>query len=320
MTALVGHQEQRAAFEAAFASGKMHHAWLLSGPRGIGKRTFATAAARMVLAGATSFDVDKSDPQARAFDADAHPDFRKLQRGLTKTGDKLAQNIVVDQVRAFLPVLNQTPSLSEWRVVLIDSACEMNTASANAFLKSLEEPPKQTIFLLVCHSPGRLLPTVRSRCRTLTFRPLPSSQVREVLQSELDDHSDMDALVQIADGAPGRALRFAGLEVAELMSTLARLEAVDDNDARDLALTLGQRLALKAAQPRFEAFLELAVTHLADAAKRAQPDQLAARLALWDEARTLAGDALAKSLDPSVVAFQIARLVGRLSTAEQRAA
>ncbi|MBV7256930.1 DNA polymerase III subunit delta' [Pacificimonas sp. WHA3] len=320
MTPLIGHAEARAAFESAFQSGKMHHAWLLSGPRGIGKRTFATAAARMVLSGGESFDVPEGDRQASAFDADAHPDFRRLERGLTKTGDRLAQNITVGQVRDFLPVLNQTPSLSAWRVVMIDAACEMNIASANAFLKSLEEPPKQTVFLLVCHSPGRLLPTVRSRCRTLTFRPLPDAEVRTVLTQELDHAGDIDALIAVAGGAPGRALRFAGLEIGELSDQLAHLERADDATSRDLALSLGQKLALKAAQPRYEAFLELATGYLAGAAKRASPDQLEARLALWDEARILASDALAKSLDASVVTFQVARLVGRLTPGERQAA
>ncbi|MGB3723699.1 MAG: DNA polymerase III subunit delta' [Pacificimonas sp.] len=320
MTPLVGHQEQRATLEAAWASGKMHHAWLLSGPRGIGKRSFADAAARMVLSGSSSFDVPEGDAHAAAFDADAHPDFRKLERGPMKTGDRLAQTIVVDQVRTFLPVLNQTPSLSDWRVVVIDAACEMNIASANAFLKSLEEPPAKAVFFLVCHASGKLLPTVRSRCRVLGFRPLPDADVRQVLASQLEEMSDIEALVDVAGGAPGRGLQFAGLEVGKLTAALARLETADDAAARDIALALGQELALKAAQPRYEAFLELASAHLADAAKRAPSSELAATLSLWEDARDLARNALAKSLDPNVVTFQMARLVGHINSERQRAA
>ncbi len=320
MTRLIGHRDQRATLEAAWASGRMHHAWLLSGPRGVGKRTFAEAAARMVLSGAASFDVEEGDRQAAAYDARAHPDFRRLEREPMKTGDRLAQNIVVDQVRAFLPVLNQTPSLSAWRVVMVDAACEMNNASANAFLKSLEEPPAKTVFFLVCHAPGRLLPTVRSRCRVLNFRPLPDVEVRQVIGAELADSADLEALVRISGGAPGRGLKFAGLQVAALTAALEKLERASDAGARDIALSLGQELALKAAQPRFEAFLELAPAYLADAAKHVPPERLAEALSLWEEARDLARNALQKSLDPNVVAFQMARLVGRLNSERQLAA
>ncbi|MEO0500028.1 MAG: DNA polymerase III subunit delta' [Pseudomonadota bacterium] len=320
MTMLVGHEDARATFIDAWRSGRMHHAWLLTGPRGVGKRTFAEAAARMVLAGTDGFEIPAGDRQTAAFDAGAHPDFRRLTRGPMKTSDRLARDIVVDQVRPLMEMLAQHPSLSEWRVVMVDAACEMNRSAANALLKSLEEPPPKTVFLLVCHSPGRLLPTVRSRCRTLAFRPLNDDDTRSVLARELEEEGDLDALVSVADGRPGRALAFAGLDIGALTARLAALETASDTGARDIALGLSQELALKAAQPRFEAFLELVPSYLAAAAKRAPPGTLEARLGLWEEAVRLAREAPAKSLDPATSAFRLARLVGRLTDGERDAA
>ena len=318
MTALVGHEEARGVFVDSWRGGQMHHAWLLTGPRGIGKRTFADAAARMILAGATDFEIAPENRHASAFDAGAHPDYRLLERRENDRGT-LAQYIAVDQVRGFMPVLAQTPSLAEWRVVTVDSACEMNRASANALLKSLEEPPRRTIFLLVCHTPGRLLPTVRSRCRTLRLRPLSDLEVANVLRQH--DVDDVEALTAIAAGAPGRALRFAGLDIGALTNALRALEQADEPRARDIALDLAQQLALKAAQGRYEAFLELAPAYIAEAAKQTPAAALAGSLALWEEARNLAGEALSKYLDPRVVTFDMARLVGRLNpSAQQRAA
>ena len=317
---LVGHRQQVEAFTGAWRSGRVHHAWLLSGPRGIGKRTFAAAAARMVLSGTDSFAEADSSEGAAKFDAGAHPDFRLLQRQESERSGKLAQYIVVDQVRTFMRVLAQTPSLSDWRVVVVDSACEMNAASANAFLKSLEEPPKKTVFFLVCHSPGRLLPTVRSRCRMLRFQPLGGAEVRKVLEAELGNDGNLAPLVEVAAGRPGRALRFAGLEVGKLMRALEALEKADDHRTREVALELSSELSRKPAQARYEAFLELVPAHIAEAAKRALPEQLEGTLRLWEEARDLAGQALAKSLDPGVVTFQLARLVGQLNSHERQAA
>lgn len=317
---LIGHEEQRRAFIDAWKTRRLHHAWLLSGPRGIGKRTFAEAATRMILSGTDSFEAGAESSAAAKLAADAHPDFRLLEREASERTGSLAQGIVVDQVRGLGRLLHQAPSLSDWRVVLIDAACEMNTAAANALLKSLEEPPARTIFLLVCHAPGRLLATIRSRCRTLTFRPLNDDQVQDVLAHELGPDADTSALTQLAAGVPGTALRFAGTGASELLADLRKLLAAEDEQARTIALRLSSELARKPAQDRYEAFLDLAPNVLAGAVKTLPPGQLEAGLALWEEAETLARQARQKFLDPGVVTFQLARLVGRFDKDERQAA
>ncbi|EMD84546.1 DNA polymerase III delta prime subunit [Pacificimonas flava] len=317
---VIGHEEQYRAFVEAWKTRRLHHAWLLSGPRGIGKRTFADAATRMILSGTDSFKAGADSSAAAKLAADAHPDFRLLERETSERTGALAQGIVVDQVRGLGRLLHQAPSLSDWRVVLIDAACEMNTAAGNALLKSLEEPPARTIFLLVCHAPGRLLATIRSRCRTLTFRPLSDDQVRGVLERELGAEADVDTLTQLAAGVPGNALRFAGTGASELLADLRKLLAAEDQQARSIALRLSSELARKPAQDRYEAFLDLAPNVLAGAVKTLPAPQLEAGLALWEEAETLARQARQKFLDPAVVTFQLARLVGRFDKDERQAA
>lgn len=313
---IVGHGEQISAFTKAWETGRLHHAWLFTGPRGIGKRTFAETAARFVLAGGPSgsaLEVPQGDRNVLAFDAGSHPDYRRLERRENDRG-KLATEISVGQVREMLPMLAQTPSLSAWRVVVVDSACEMNRAAMNAFLKSLEEPPEKTVFFLVCHSPGRLPATIRSRCRALRFRPLADDDVARILRAEGTVEADVPALVKIADGAPGQALRFAGLEIENLLRRLGDLESADDRQSLDIAVELSQTLGLKNAQPRYEAFLELVPAYLANAAKQGSPAQLAMRLGLWEEARDLAAAALPKSLEAGHTVFALARIVGRLES------
>ena len=161
---------------AAWQSRKLHHAWLLAGPRGVGKALFAQAAARAVLAEAAGPPVDlpgletpDDHPIVRLVDAGSHPDLRARAARTTKTGE-LARNISVDQVRdAQRSCSASTPSMSPWRAVVIDSVDDLEAPAANALLKMLEEPPANSLFLLVSHAPGRLLPTIRSRCRMLDF-------------------------------------------------------------------------------------------------------------------------------------------------------
>ncbi len=324
---LVGHLEQQRQFLAAFGGERAHHAWLLAGPPGIGKAAFALAAATHRLATAAgpsegiatdSLAVDPDHRVARlmrqpekAYDQRPHPDFRLLERIPNEKTGKLNAQILIDQIRAFQAVFQNRPSYSDWRVVIIDSVDDVREGAANALLKTLEEPPPNTVLLLVSHSPGRLLPTIRSRCRTLRFKPLSDSEVAEVLAAELPDlsASERTALAKLAEGSPGRAMRFAGLDVAALD---AALDDLAGSHSAGRALDLARSLAGKTAQPRFEAFLELAPAYLARAARQRTGASLAHTLSLWERANSIASDALPLSLEPQAVAFELATLVGEL--------
>mgnify|MGYP005839827971 CR=1 FL=1 len=303
------HPAPRAALEAAWASGRMHHAWLLAGPDGVGKRAFALAAARMVLAGSSSMDVPDDHQAARLLAANSHPDFRRVEPGLTGRGERRSAVIAVDEVRAMQSVLHLAPSIARWRVVLVDPADAMHAPSANALLKSLEEPPANTLFLLISHAPGRLLPTIRSRCRRLRFGPLPEEAVRAMLAQLLpgDDPGELDRLAMLAEGAPGRALRYAGLQVAALADALATIADAGPQQVHAHASALARALAGRQAQPRYEAFLELVPRHIAAVARTRTGDALDAALSLWEEARDLGRDGPA--LDPAATVAELCRLV-----------
>ncbi len=321
MTSLVGHAHEITAFVEAMASGKLHHAWLLTGPQGVGKGLFAEAAALRLLAEAagpapteSGLTVSPDHPIARLIEAGSHPDFRRLQRlPNERTGD-LARNIPIAQVRALQSLFVTTPSLSPRRVIVIDAIDDLERASANALLKNLEEPPADTVFLLVSHAPGRLLPTIRSRCRVLRFGPLSADDMAIVLRAELPeaDEGEIAALVKAGEGAPGRALGFAGLDIAALDHAMAEIAATGDPAAGSRA-ALAKSLALKAAQPRYEVFLQRAPGFIASVARGRSGQPLADALKLWEDARNLASGAVGLSLDPYSVVFELGTQIAGLA-------
>ena len=310
---LIGHAEQAAAFQAAARSGKLHHAWLLAGPQGIGKARFALEAATWVLAGRPDgpLAVAPDHPSARLVAAGSHMDFARLERTEDTTG-KLRSAIRVDEVRALQPVLRGTPALGDWRVILVDAMDDMNRNASNAFLKNLEEPPPATLFLCVTHAPARLLPTIRSRCRTLRFHPLDEAATAAVIAAERPEVEPQAraALVRIARGAPGRALRFADDDIAGLEQAIERLAT--RGETRD-ALALARALSGRAAGGRYEAFLEVAPAAIASAAAQRQGPALARALALWEKASALAASAVPLALEPQAVSFELASLVAGLA-------
>ena len=319
--ALVGHDAAVAAFLAAAGSGRLHHAWLLAGPEGVGKGLFATLAARWLLADAAGpsvardgLDVPNDHRIATLLTAGSHPDFRRLQRLSRDRSEELARSITVDQVRGLQALLSTTPGLSFRRVVVIDAIDELERSAANALLKNLEEPPAGTIFLLVSHAPGRLLPTIRSRCRLLRFGRLADEQVRQVLAANLPDEGEagLAALTRIATGAPGAAMRFAGLNIAALDADIERL-ATEGDPQNQLRGALARSLSGKSAQARYEAFLERAPARIAAAARRRPAQSLASGVALWREALDIADRAVRQSNDAQLTVFELAGLVARLA-------
>ena len=320
MSALIGHDAQIAHFHEVAGGPRAHHAWLLTGPRGLGKGMFARAAATWLLANAAgpptppgSFEVPASHPVAALIAAGSHPDLRILER-LPRDGGELARSITVDQVRGLSRMSATTPALSGRRVVILDPVDDLEREGANALLKSLEEPPAGTVFLLVSHRPGGLLPTIRSRCRTLRFGPLAPEAMAAFVARALPPMppEEARALVALADGAPGAALRYAGLQVAELDRDLATLAREGDpRGARRSALAAS--LASKKAQARYELFLERVPRLIAGEARGRRGTALADALALWEKARDLGGSATRLSLDPQTTIFELAGLVAALA-------
>jgi len=321
VSALFGHEKAISAFRAGLESGRLHHAWLLAGPRGIGKTLFADKAALRVLADAAGpraslpeLDVPEDHPAARLIAAGSHPDLMRLERLVKDSGTELARSITVDQVRSLQRLFATTPSMSPWRAVVVDAVDDLETAGANALLKNLEEPPPDTVFLLVSHAPERLLPTIRSRCRLLRLAPLADDVMASALEAALPDAEaeEIAALVEVGKGAPGRAVAWRGLDVEGLDREMeALVREGDPFNARRSALA--QSLALKSAQPRYEAFLARAPSRIAAAAKTLDGPALADALKLWEGASALAANAQRLSLDPQTTAFELAGMLAELA-------
>ena len=325
MTLPVGNDAAHAAFAAAMSGDTLHHAWLFAGPEGIGKATFARAAAMRLLADAAApgtlppgFDVPEHHQTRRLIGAGSHPDYRELKRlpkESDKTGQELARSIPIAQVRALLPMFAMKPSLSPRRVVLIDAIDDVERPGAsNALLKSLEEPPAGTIFILISHAPGRLLPTIRSRCRLLRFDPLGESDMARIVREHLGkaDDAEVAALVRAGAGSPGRALGFAGLDLAALEAVLAAI-AQDGDRSNARRVKLAKALALKAAQPRYEAFLDRAPAFIAESARDRRGERLRVALDSYDAARALSASARGLSLDAQGTVYEMAGLVATLA-------
>src|SRR5260221_8627423 len=204
-------------------SGRLAHAWLLSGPRGVGKATLAYRFARFLLAGEgesraglfgdapANLALDPAHPVFRRVASGGHPDLRTVARAINPKTGKLRTEIVVDDVREAIGFLRLTPAEGGWRVVIVDGAEDMNRNSANALLKVLEEPPPRAVLLLVSHAPGRLLPTIRSRCRRLDVKPPSPSLVSAVLAQRIRtlDEGDRSVVTGLAEGSIGRAFALA---------------------------------------------------------------------------------------------------------------
>ena len=242
---LLGQQQAEAAFHDALTAGRLHHAWLLTGPKGIGKATFAYGVARSLLAPArrtAPASVDPDHPVLRRIRAGAEPRLCTVTRSIAEKTGRLRDVIAVDDVRALHGFLGLTAADGGQRVVIVDAADEMNRAAANALLKMLEEPPRATTLLLIAHQPARLLPTIRSRCVQLRLAPLSPADMAAALQQagapELEA-MQAQALAELSGGSVGAALRLLhqdGLSLyADLVDLLAGLPSFDRAKARALA-------------------------------------------------------------------------------------
>ena len=219
---LIGHAAFRSSIEPRVAGGRMHHAMVLAGPRGIGKATLAYGLAAMLLSRAPTFDEARASDARRQLAGGAAQGFRRLSVGLTREG-RAKREIGVDEVRALEPFLRQRVGADAWRVVLVDAADDLNASSANALLKVLEEPGERTLFLLVAHRPGALLPTIRSRCEVHRLDPLGHDDLRTVLARSTLAPQAIDDAIPHAAGSVRRAILLAESGAPQALEAAGRL-------------------------------------------------------------------------------------------------
>ncbi len=222
---LFGHAEAEAAFAGAL-HGRLHHAWLITGPEGVGKATLAYRFARRLLA-QDGDPNDKANPVFRRVAAGTHADLLTVEREWDEKRKRQRTEIVVSDARDIAGFLRLTPAEGGWRVVLVDGAEHLNRNAANALLKVLEEPPARAVLLLTCAAPGRLLPTIRSRCRRLQLGRLREADMLAALAEALPDQDlpSRTSLAALADGSPGRAVALAaegGIAIAALVDEVLR--------------------------------------------------------------------------------------------------
>ncbi len=300
---LLGHEDAESAWLDRWRSGRMPHAWLITGPAGIGKATLAYRIARFVLA-----DGEGAQDGALAIPSD-HPVFHRVASGghadlmvvshETGQGGAGARSVIgVDAVRAAGRFLSLTAGESGWRVVILDSADALNVNGANALLKVLEEPPDRTVILVVSHVPGRLSATVRSRCCRLKLDRLPAPVMRELATRMLPetDVGDREGLLILAEGSIGRALAMTeagGLELlGEIMGLLADLPALDMPALHGF----GDRLARRDAEATWRMVMQLWLWWLARITRAGftAPMALAGGEIVPGEAR-IAGDVITRA-------------------------
>jgi DNA polymerase III subunit delta' len=317
---LFGHSEAEAALLNAYRSGRIPHAWLIGGAAGIGKATLAYRMARFVLAHrdplapdlqrAETLSVDPSDPVVRHVAAGAHGGLLVLERTHNDKG-VLRTVITVDETRETISFFGSTAAVDGWRVCIVDTVDELNPNAANALLKILEEPPRQSLFLLVSHQPARVLPTILSRCRKLLLRPLATSDVLRAAAEAAGLEAGDPALTEAAEAAEGsvaRALTLMGGDALKLQqrtaALLASLPRVDPRELHALGDALGgsDRVALAA-------FIDSVDRWVAERLRGSDPNANLPRLArlaeVWEKINRAARDTADYNLERKPLVFSV---------------
>lgn len=322
---LIGLVAAERALLDAYRSGRIHHGWILGGPKGIGKATLAFRFARFVLANpdpasaavrtARDLSVDAGLPAARRVATGSHIDLLHLRRPWDEKNKRFKTELPVDEVRRTVGFFGNTAGEGGWRVAIVDPADEMNASAANALLKILEEPPPRCLLLVVSHQPGRLLPTIRSRCRRLS---LPALSIGEILTGLGDlgfatktDEATLTTAAGIADGSLRRAIQLIETDgvatYRRIESLLGRLPQVAIKDVHKLA----DEITGKGADDAFETALDMILAHAAARARTAAEAGDAGTAARWAEAHGRIGrdvgtvDAL--NLDKRALVLSIVR-------------
>lgn len=316
---LFGHAEAERTLLDAYRSGRIPHAWLIGGERGIGKATLAYRMARFVLAypdpampavqKAHSLAVPADHPAARRIAGQAHSDLLVLRRVINEKTGKLFTEIRVEDVRRTVPFFGSTAGEGGWRVAIVDSIDELNAAGDNALLKVLEEPPPRALLLLISHSPGRVLPTIRSRCRMLMLRPLDTADVLRAATTAAEGEAGEDeirAAAEAAEGSVGRALTLLEGDALELRRQLIGvLDRLPELDPRALH-ALGDEIAGTEAET-LAAFMDTVNAWLSARLRSGTQDtgRLARIAEVWTSVNQAALDTEAYNLDRKPFVFSV---------------
>lgn len=319
MSDLIGHDEAWREWHSALGSARMHHAWILTGLKGLGKAQFARAAAAQLVA----------EPGIKQPPLEMHPDILipehppENKEEVKKREDgqpyKRKRSIPIDEVRTLQRRLTTRPTLGNRRVVIIDPADDLEKNAANALLKSLEEPPEGTFFLLVTHRLGRLLPTLRSRCRVLRFTPLTDDQIEAILRESAPgaDAATRAAAIAAAEGSPGAALEFVAQDLGKLHQLMLRLIAEGDEHFA-LRGALAEEIGARPDRERQQAAVDLARAVVA-----AELGQAAARDGRVIEAHgqlvRLGAQLPTYNFDPGLVAMELGALLAALAMPRETA-
>ncbi|MGL4810160.1 MAG: DNA polymerase III subunit delta' [Beijerinckiaceae bacterium] len=332
---LFGHRQAEQQFLDAYRSGRLHHAWIIAGPEGIGKATLAYRIAKFLFAHprpelaarAEDLSVPVDHPAFTRVVAQGHADLMILRRSLDDKSRKLRTQIVVDDTIDVIHRLMRTSGEGGWRVCIVDAADDWNRNSANALLKTLEEPPARTLFLIVAHQPGRLLPTIRSRSRMLPLSPLSEADLRAVVTAAAPD-AGREAVARAIEAAKGSARRALMLLDDELAGIGAMTRSLLDRlPVHDLPaiMALADAVAGRAADDAFAEFEQAVRDWLADTlAARAGRNGMRARAVapladIWDGLGRSIGTLDAYNLDrrPFILGFfsDMAEAMRRLDAA-----
>lgn len=311
---LFGHEAAENAFLQAAQANKLHHAWLIQGPKGCGKASLAYRMARTLLGAKADqqngiLGVDVADPISRQISVGSFADLMVITKGWNEKTKKWRTEISVDQVRKISKLFANRAAQNGWRICIIDCADDLNHNAANALLKTLEEPPEKGLLILICHQPEKLLATIRSRCRSLKLRN-PSVQIAQQVAIDCGaDDAQALAAAQLAKGSPGRAAQIANADGGRLSDEINQIFQSLPKLDRDRAHNLANRLAGKNAMQSLVLFIDLLQIrhqkHIQELALAADYQQIDPWMQALEANRVLQNDLLRINLDPAISVMQM---------------
>lgn len=288
---LIGQSTAEHKLLDSYKSGRFHHAWMLCGPQGIGKATLAYRLARFILSNPDNLSVDVVDASDLAISPDnavahriaarAHSDLFVLQRELNRTTKKLRPAIAVDDARKLGNFFTKTAGEGGWRICIVDAADDLNASAANAILKILEEPPKRCLFIIISHAPGRLLPTIRSRCLRLDLATLKDQEVAQVVESDLQSRKlnpdEISALISLGSGSPGKVMQLVTSQGAKQFIRFQQAVSSPQGLSLSSRITIAEEFQKRGAEIEFGIFGDLLENWIGRNARLAAEQSMHAR-------------------------------------------